>query len=358
MAITIQIRFENERYYLSCWEVTMKLITCAGYYRTGSSAISDFFSEFSNCTSFGDFEFRFIQDPGGISDLEYNLVENNHRHNTSHAIKKFIKLVNFLDGNFYSPRYRIFFDDKFYEYSMEYVDNITQLQCNAWWHMDRIDRGGLFYFIDRVYGKLMGFLQKGRANTSMLSFREPAYFTHISKGEFYAYTREYINKLFSYANKNKSEFLMVDQLVPPSNINRYLNYFDDLKVICVERDPRDLYVLEKTKYRWGIMPYKDVETFCKWYIITREHRKREIDNKEKILRINFEDLIYQYDKTANKLIDFVGIGAENHTDKKTVFIPEKSVQNTKVFVNCPELVKEIQYIEFTLKEFLYDYPND
>ena len=73
----------------------MKFISCASYYGSGSSAITDFVSEFSSVYSFTDEEFRFIQDPDGIADLEYNLVENFNRHNSGHAIKRYIKLVDF-----------------------------------------------------------------------------------------------------------------------------------------------------------------------------------------------------------------------------------------------------------------------
>lgn len=61
----------------------MRVITCASYYGTGSSAVTDFFSEFDDIYSLGDYEYRFLQEPDGIADLEYNLIENNHRHNTS-----------------------------------------------------------------------------------------------------------------------------------------------------------------------------------------------------------------------------------------------------------------------------------
>ncbi|MBF1106621.1 MAG: hypothetical protein HXL52_06645, partial [Solobacterium sp.] len=56
----------------------MKIISCASYYGTGSSAITDFLSEFDNICSMTNYEFRFVQDPDGISDLEYNLVENHN----------------------------------------------------------------------------------------------------------------------------------------------------------------------------------------------------------------------------------------------------------------------------------------
>ena len=334
----------------------MRIITCAGYYRTGSSAVSDFFSEFDNCISLGDYEFRFLQDPDGISDLEYNVIENNHRHNTSHAIKRYIKMVDFLNGAWYSKRYRYFFDDKFMQYSMEYINAITTLQCEAWWHRDQIDRGSLFYFIDRLYAKMIGVFQKSRSNTSMLR-NEQSYFTNICAEEFYRHTKDYTRKLFHYINKSKKDFLMVDQLVPPSNINRYLNYFDDIKVISVERDPRDLYILEKTKYRWGIVPYKNVENFCEWYKITRSHRKHEQDDNNKIVRIYFEDLIYNYEETKRKLIKFVGLTEVQHIRKKDFFNPDRSIKNTKVYLEYPEFKEDIKYIERELREYLYHYPN-
>ena len=40
---------------------------------------SDLFSEFEGCKSLTSYEFRFIQDPNGIRDLEYNLIENNRK---------------------------------------------------------------------------------------------------------------------------------------------------------------------------------------------------------------------------------------------------------------------------------------
>jgi hypothetical protein len=334
----------------------MRIITCAGYYRTGSSAVSDLFSEFNNCVSLGDYEFRFVQDPDGISDLEYNIVENNHRHNTSHAIKRFIRLVRFLNGTWYAPRYRRFFNDMFMKYSIEYIANITELQCHSWWHRDQMDRGSIFYSLDRLYAKVIGCIQKGRSNTSMLK-KEPSFFTSISREDFYKHTKEYLSKLFDYANKTNVEFMMVDQLVPPSNISRYLNYFNDIKIISVDRDPRDLYILEKTKYRWGIMPYNNVETFCEWYRITRRHRVCETDHGTNIIRINFEDLIYNYDETCKKLISFVGLKQEDHVLKKKVFNPAISLRNTKVYERHPEALRDVQYIEDRLSEYLYQFPQ-
>ena len=74
----------------------MKIVTCASYYGTGSSAITDLLSEYDCCKSLYEYEFRFVQDPEGISDLEFNLVENHHRHNSGHALKRYRNKVDFL----------------------------------------------------------------------------------------------------------------------------------------------------------------------------------------------------------------------------------------------------------------------
>ena len=328
----------------------MRIITCAGFYRTGSSAISDFFSEFARCKSLGDYEFRFAQDPDGISDLEYNVCENPHRHNTSHAIKRFQKLSRFLNGSVGAPRYSRLFGDKYLEYTNEFIEDITQLKAKTWWHMDQIERGNTFYFFDRLYAKVTGVFDKNQKNYSLLRNREYGYYTAISKDDFYKAVRKYTGKLVSHVAGN-AEFAMFDQLVPPTNVERYLNYFDDIKVICVERDPRDLYVLEKERHRWGVIPYQDVREFCAWYRITRTQKPQE--ESERVMKIYFEDMIYKYEETAQKLISFVGLNEEDHIYPKKFFIPEKSIRNTRVYEQYPQYASDVEFIEKELKEYLY-----
>ena len=54
--------------------MSIKFISCASYYGSGSSVVTDFVSEFDTVYSFTNEEFRFLQDPDGVSDLEYNLI--------------------------------------------------------------------------------------------------------------------------------------------------------------------------------------------------------------------------------------------------------------------------------------------
>lgn len=67
----------------------MKIITCASYGASGSSALTDLVAEYSNVHRMSDAEFRFLHDPDGISDLEFQLVECHNRHNAGRALKRF-----------------------------------------------------------------------------------------------------------------------------------------------------------------------------------------------------------------------------------------------------------------------------
>ncbi len=74
------------------------IITCASYYGTGSSAITDLVMEYDNVYGVGDYEIRIFQDIDGVRDLEYFLIENYNRHNSGHALKRFKNLVDFCAG--------------------------------------------------------------------------------------------------------------------------------------------------------------------------------------------------------------------------------------------------------------------
>ena len=336
----------------------MRIITCASYYGTGSSAVTDLFSECSGVVSLGEYEYRFLQDPDGVMDLMYHISENNHRHNTGYAIKRFIKYVNLLSNSWYSRGYKQVFGDSFKKLSLDYVERISELYAVSWWHRDQIDRGPVFCFVDRVYSMvrriLTGNLKSGRIY-SLLQHREKNYYSNINKETFEEETRKYIHELFSSVKTNEDcEFLMVDQLVPPTNTNRYLPFFDDIKVVVVERDPRDIYLLEKIRWQWGVIPCENVQDFVKWYRITR--RRFVQDNVEKVIRIQFEDLIYDYNATCKKLFEFVGLDTEKHTKSKTLFVPDISIKGTNLKSKYPEYRKDIEFIEQELSEYLYDFP--
>lgn len=335
----------------------MRIITCASYYGSGSSAVTDLISESSEVFSLGEYEYRFLQDPNGISDLEYNVIDNNHRHNTSNSIKEYIKYAKTLYGFGYAKTYKIF-GVEFKKATQEFISSIVQLQAKTWWHKDRIDKGKLFCVVDRVYSMLIRVI-KGQIHSeskySILQNTEVGYYTVISSEEFLKSVRRYVDRIFSYVNKDEKPFIMVDQMVPPTNTQRYTRYFNDVKIIVVDRDPRDIYLSEKKIWKWGVIPYKDVREFCEWYKITRHYSKDDNEDKELILRIQFEDLIYNYEKTRMKILNFVGLKNEMVENKGRIFNPNISIKNTNLLNKFPEEKENIKYIERELKTYLYNF---
>ena len=73
--------------------------------------------------------------------------------------------------------------------------------------------------------------------------------------------------------------------------------------------------------------------------------------------MRFEDLIYSYENTSEKLFKFVGLDPQNHNNKKSRFDPAVSIKNTNMISRYPEFKKEIEYIEKNLSEYLYDFPT-
>ncbi len=334
----------------------MRVISCTSYYGTGSSAVTNFFSEFDNVFSLGEYEYRFLHDPDGIADLEYNVVENNNRHNTSDAIKRYIRFAATQKKLGYGG-YDIF-EDEFEKATEEFIDDITELKAKTWWNKDRLDRGQLFCFIDRVYSffkRLFKNELKTEIRYSLLTDRELAYYSAVDEETFLKAVRKYVDRLLSFANKNKLPYVMVDQMVPPTNTKRFLRYFDDCKIIATERDPRDIFLLEKYEWKWGVLPVKDVKEYVEWFKITRKYSHPVDEDHSRVLRINFEDMIYKYDETKQILCDFAGIDASHHVNPKTIFDPSRSIKNTNLVSRYPGCEEDIRYIESELKEYLYDF---
>ncbi len=381
----------------------MRIISCASYYGTGSSAITNLLEEYKDCVSLTDYEFRFLYDPDGISDLEFHLVENHHRHTSGYALKRYKRFVDEL-GNPHMKKYEYYFQNQWKKLSYEYIDALTEFTHKGYWHQDVTDRGLLFYIWKRSCNKLLQKTiwrkQPERALNELP--HEITYCSFPTEEKFLYETQKYIENLFEAANINHTHNLMVDQVVPASNLGRYLRYFKDIKVFVVDRDPRDVYLAEKYIYKGRIVPtesveifckwyrytrkyFKDikvfvvdrdprdvylaekyiykgrivptesVEIFCKWYRYTRKHRDTEKYDTEKVMFVRFEDLIYRYDEKVKEIEQWLGFEPEDHIKSKTRLNPDISIKNTRLWEKIPGVSEEMSYIEKELAQYIYPY---
>ena len=336
------------------------ILTVTGCYGTGSSAVTDLIREFEGISCVSDSEIRILHDPDGVSDLEYSLIENPNRHNSSQSIKRFKKRMYELDHIWFVRRFSRYFGKGFLKAADRYVDELTVLNYHGTWHYDEYDRGRLFFILSRLLNKAelsaSKKLKMPPHSWGLISKNEDAYLTITEEDAFLNATKRFVNNLCRLIQNGGTDFYFIDQFIPPSNFSRYLRYAPDIRAVLVERDPRDLYLMEKAVWGGGVAPTDSVKKYCQWYRWTRNlYEKTPLP--EQVILIRFEDLIFNYEETKNRIIEHFGIQGLLHQKALQYFVPEKSVVNTQVWKKIQKYKREITYIEHELKQYCYDFEH-
>ncbi len=329
----------------------MKKIACVGYHATGAGVIDDLFREFDNVAQ-GKYEVesRLLQDPDGISDLEYNLIENPHRLNSGFAIKRYKQYVERTERS-----YKKIFGKEWKRISYSYIQSLVKIEYKGYWHGD-------IWLLNPVL-RYYYYAQRAWSKIAPPIFRKPSYYNYfpwltsfhvdLTREDFLLKTKKYIDDLCKalVGSDSSIDYVVLDQLLSPTNPERYINYVNDIKVIIVDRDPRDLY-LHHRLHKDHTLPSTPHE-FCITYRDVRPPKQKS-DN---ILYVNFEDMIYKYNSMRSRVLDFVGIEEEHHVYPKKYFNPDISIHGTRQWLRHPEFADDIRIIEKELPEFLYRYES-
>ena len=324
-----------------------QIITCTGYGFTGSSAATNIIEEFENVKSLdAGFECTFLHEPDGIRDLETAFKEG-HRLKVDMAVKRFLRLVNILNSRVEFQKY---FNGKFEKHSIDYINSICTTQWKGNWHRGsdtiKFSKQDLLYY--NLYEPDTWHPTYQMRNKSFYAFFDDS---------FYAKTQDYIKKLFlEVAIHTDAKRVLIDQFFSAYNISAYLKYAPQTKVVIVDRDPRDLYVLNKSSWGEPYIPTDDVNTFISWYRGTRFSQKVEAENNN-VLLLHFEELIFDYENSLWKLKNFLDLRDGEHIKKGLCFNPKKSAKNTYKFKNYPQWKDDILKIEKELSDYCYDFPN-
>ncbi len=337
-----------------------KIITCTGYGSSGSSAGTNFFEEFSNIKSFGSgVECTFFHESDGLIDLQ-NAIEEGHRFKVDLAVKRFLSLAY----EFEKHGYNRIFNGKFLTYTKNYIEELCDCQWDGNWHRafeaqkptseNLLKYNVARYVFNNDYRKHTYNLYEGDGwKPTYMPFTNMYYTSDIN---FNQITKRYIAKLFFECDKeNKYDYLLFDQLLPPTNVERYTDFFDFIKTISIDRDPRDLYYANKMYWGNRYIPTTDIDIFIKWFKQTRKNKK--IEKSQNILHFLLEDFIYDYDNTRNKILSFTELKEGNHTQQYKFFNPQKSIVNTLLWKNTDFFATDIKKIEAELSEFCFDYSN-
>ena len=170
----------------------------------------------------------------------------------------------------------------------------------------------------------------------------------ISVSEYRKLAKKYLVSFFKSIPSKK--YLVLDQVLADGtcDLERYEDYVGKYKLIAVYRDPRDVYVQSRRcGYSWVA---KNVDDFCWWY---RFQLAPYIGRKDhRLLMLRFEDIVYRYDQSLAKIMDFLNLHSSQHINAGRGFLASASAKNIGLWRNC-EYEHEVSIIKDLLAEYCY-----
>jgi len=157
--------------------------------------------------------------------------------------------------------------------------------------------------------------------------------------------------------RKPNHLTVLDQPFEGCNPVKSFKYFENPKAIIVDRDPRDLYLYVKNylrpRGREGFqIPCDNVNIFIKYFHLVHK-TPPNIKNRDDLLYLNFESLIYDYENTVKKVSDFAGL--KNHVFKGKYFKPAHSRNSTELFKKYTGFASDIRIIENELSDYLFPF---
>lgn len=330
------------------------IIGACGYGGTGSSAIKDFLKEFDNVQVLDRAESMFAFKVDGLQDLEYHLIRNYSRQMSGDiAVKRFLDASRYADVPFVK---KLYLDPKKYKQdTKEFISTITQ---TTFLGMDNYDYENCSWLKSVMYLVFKKFIIKYYEKV----FKKP-YNTwplrkisvSIHPDNFYREAQNYMHKIIENGGGDFSKIIVLDQPFEGNNPSQSFPFFEDPYAIVIDRDPRDLYMI--ASYMWSgepFMPRRNPEAFVEYYRRQRDYIDYTADNN-RVMRINLEDMIFDYDNICQKVYRFLNFSAESHRNKGEFFKPMVSIRGTQLYKKIKGHEKEIEYIEKMLVNFLFDF---
>ncbi len=337
-----------------------KVIVPTGYMGSGSSVVTDLVSEFEGFeASRGTFEYMLLHCPNGVFDLEDKLLIGNNAIRSDEALHSFRdRMKELYDKKYWwVGHYNEIIGQDFMDITDAYIADLTQFKPEFYWYYQ--ENTNLRMFFQLIAKRIVKLVTLNKVQLKKPLTHPQMWISYVTPEEFYSKTRKYISILLDKMGIQEKNIIL-DQFLLPFNLHRVENYFGkELEVFVIERDPRDMFLMNKYVYSKNNepVPYPtDVHAFCDYYRRLREMEKKT--DHPQVHRFKFEDFIYNYDETIAKVQEILKVGDSlpKHVLKKQRFVPERSINNTQLFYNHPEYEEESKVIETLLPEYLYDFP--
>ena len=338
-----------------------KIIIPTGYMGSGSSAITDLISEISGYDAdHGTFEYVFLHCPNGVFDLEDKLLIGNNALRNDEALRTFRHTMKQLFDKKYwwVGNYKTHLCPEFMSYTEEYIESLIGHRPDFYWYYQ--ENADFKMILKLIVRRIIKLITLGKILTKKPLVYNNMAVSYPTPEEFYEKTRVYLEKLWNKLGIDKRN-LILDQLLLPFNLHRAHNYFEkgQAEIFVIERDPRDVFIINK--YIWQKnnepVPYPtDVHEFCKYYDSLRKIEKES--SYDGVHRLRFEDLIYNYESCVTEIYKILGVSDKDHIKKGEIFNPERSIENTQLFLADQKFAEECKVIEEKLAKYLYPFPYE
>lgn len=342
-------------------------VAVTGFVGSGSSAVIDLLKEFDVCeNALGKdkpYEHIPLYTHNGLLELGSILQNVNSPHNSDMAINGFIDSMERLNNNNFGwyGSYKWYVGDKFQKATQDFVSSISKVVDGKTCEHTIKVKWSLIKVILQIAAKIVYKRPIPKLGRVYVYDKKPVYYSMPTSEEYYLAARKFINSYFEMCSTVDKQVMVYDHLIWPQHAKLVDDYFgDNFKVIIVLRDARDMFTLNKY-YLYcppigngkPLFPTEPKE-FCEYWRRVN-HCVKGVDSN-KILYLNFEDLVYNYDEALNKIIKFIGLKEINHVNKNRYFDPSKSIKNTQTFYINNEYYNESKIIEKEIPNHLYNFP--
>jgi Sulfotransferase family len=337
----------------------MKYVDLSGYSFTGKAAVIDLMREIRGCAvPSSEFEFALLRCKDGILDLEHALVEDWSPVRSCEAIRCFQNLIRVYGGNgsiwARLTRHGHHYDRAFPGFTARSVGFVDVLVEHSW----RGEWPFATYFQHRaeVIARKIAFRLRWRGAAMY-----PIYLAAPGADRFMSATREYLDDVLSAAAGPEDDLVVTHNAFEPFDPTRAMRFFDDARVIIVDRDPRDVYVSAHRyvgrhgRKGWPSTTAGNVEAFIAQYRTTRSRVKRTHDDG-RVLRVMFESLITDYEHSVTEILRFIGKTPADHLHPHRYFDPARSAAGIGSWHDFADQ-RSISMIEQHLPEFCVSEPS-
>ena len=327
------------------------IIGACGFGSTGSSVVTDYLREFGTIDVKDDLEFTWVYCLDGLIDLERAVMHPHSRTGDSiYAIKRYEELVK---RRKHAYELHGLSAETFRQSAEKFIDAITTTKW--YWYDNRIQSRYLSKYFLRNYMRrvvIPKLEQKRGYSVSCWPLEEVR--LSINPENFYEAARIHVNELLSGMGVDMSKIVALDQPFSGNNPQASFPFFEDPYAVVVDRDPRDNFVFANTRLlgRNHFMPVQPVEDFIQYYRALRDNQPYK-QTDDRVLHLQFEEMVYEYDATMEKLRSFLHL--PENPNPKSVFDPALSIANTQVFRRYPQYADDIKKIEEKLPEYLFDF---